>query len=213
MGAKTWMIVYADGDARARLAAGTPLDREATARLAAELFPKERLEPLEDTALAWTAPPDEELVIGCFAGVEVVAAKEFGGDFPSKLDPRFLARGAGRAVTVHAMHSVVDWFALAVWRDGTLVRALSASPESGVLEDIGQRLPFEEPYWRGEHRVDDGEDEDAYPLPFHPLELGEAALGALFGYHLEGPIDGTLLDPETIPLMRFKRKRRILGLF
>lgn len=124
-------------------------------------------------------------------------------------------RARGRAVTVHAMHSVVDWFAFAVWRDGTLVRALSASPDAGVLEDIGQRLPFEEPYWRGEHRVEggEGEDEDAYPLPFHPLELGEAALGALFGYHLEGPVDETLLDPETIPLMRFKRKRRILGLF
>jgi hypothetical protein len=206
MGAKTWMLVNADGDARTRLTAGAPLDREATVRLAAELFPKEKLEPLEDTALAWTAPPDAELVIGCFPGVEIIAAKEFGGDFPSKLDPRFLARAAGRTVTTHAMHSVVDWFAFAVWRDGKLVRSLS--------EDIGARLPFEEPFWRGEHPLEEGEaDAEDDALPFHPLELGEAALGALFGYHLEGPIDGTLIDPETIPLMRFKRKRRILGLF
>jgi hypothetical protein len=214
MGAKTWMLVYADGDARTRLAAGAPLDRDATVRLAAELFPKEKLEALEDTALAWTAPPDAELAIGCFPGVEVVAAKEFGGDYPSKLDPRFLARAAGRTVTVHAMHSVVDWFAFAVWRDGTLVRALSASPDHGVIEDIGPRLPFEEPYWRGEHAVEEGEaDAENEALPFHPLELGEAALGALFGYHLEGPIDSTLIDPDAIPLMRFKRKRKLLGLF
>ena len=46
-----------------------------------------------------------------------------------------------------------------------------------------------------------------YPFPFHPLDLGEAALAALFGYHIEGPIDPALLAPETIPLARYKRSR------
>jgi hypothetical protein len=49
------------------------------------------------------------------------------------------------------MHSVVDWFAFAVWQDGRLKRSLSLSPDSGVLEDIGAKLPFEEPYWSGKH--------------------------------------------------------------
>jgi hypothetical protein len=39
MGAKTWMIVYSDGDAKERLAKLPAIDREATAKLAAELFP------------------------------------------------------------------------------------------------------------------------------------------------------------------------------
>lgn len=51
------------------------------------------------------------------------------------------------------------------------------------------------------------EEDDAYPFPFHPLELGEAALKDRFGYQLEGQIDASLLDPESIPLIRYKRSR------
>jgi hypothetical protein len=39
------------------------------------------------------------------------------------------------------------------------------------------------------------------------LDLGEAALKEFFGYQLEGEIDSCLLDPETIPLERYKRIR------
>jgi hypothetical protein len=74
------------------------------------------------------------------------------------------------------------------------------------VENIGQRFPFEEPYWSGEHpAVDPEEDEDGYPFPFHPLELGEAALAEFFGYQLEGVIDSSLLEPEQVSLLRFKR--------
>lgn len=211
MGAKTWMVVYANGIARELLAARPKLDRDATARLAARLFAKDRLEPLDDGDLSYTCPPDDELHIGCFPGVSVVAAKEFGIDYPSMLEPHFLEGEESQNVYLHAMHSVVDWFAFAVWRDGKLQRSLSLSPDSGVLEDIGQRLPFELPYWSGEHPAVDPEDEDEgdppYPFPFHPLELGEAALEDFFGYHIEGVIDPTLLAPETVPLIRYKRSR------
>jgi hypothetical protein len=105
------------------------------------------------------------------------------------------------------MHSVVDWFAYAQWRNGNLLRSLSLSPDNGILEDIGPRLPFEEPYWSGRHPAVDDEDEDAYPFPFHPLELGEAALHELFGYQLEGTSGPTLLQPETFTLLRYKRSR------
>lgn len=216
MGAKTWMLVYAESDARTALAARPALDRGASAAEAARLFPKDKLEALADGSLAWTNPPDKELNIGCFEGVTVVAAKEFGIDHPSKLDRRFLEHAQGRTVCLHAMHSVVDWFAFAVWRNGVLVRSLSLSPDSGILEDLGERLPFELPYWAGQHAAVDPDDEDEaspYPFPFHPLELGEAALAALFGYQLEGFVDPALLDPEQVPLLRFKRKRALFGLW
>ena len=84
----------------------------------------------------------------------------------------------------------------------------SLSPDSGIMEDIGQRLPFEEPYWSGKYpAVDSDEEKDAYPFPFHPLELGEAALRELFGYQLEGYIDASLLEPKSIPLVRYERSR------
>lgn len=208
MGAKTWMIVLADSNARDALAVKPSLDREATQKFANALFPGERLEPIGDGDLSYTCPPGGEMHIGCFPGVSVVAAKEFGIDYPSKLNPRFIVAGGNGTVTLHAMHSVVDWFAYATWEGGKLVRSLSLSPDSGILENIGQRLPFEEPYWSGEHpATDDDEDKNAYPFPFHPLELGEAALKDRFGYQLEGYIDASLLEPQSIPLIRYKRSR------
>lgn len=137
MGAKTWMLVYADGNARDLLTAKPKLDRDATTRLAKELFPKDGLQTIADGTLSYASPPDDEITIGYFPGVSVVAAAEFGIDYPSTLPPRFLRSAAGRTVYLHAMHSVVDWFAFAVWQDGQLKRSLSLSPDSGVLEDIG----------------------------------------------------------------------------
>lgn len=104
------------------------------------------------------------------------------------------------------MHSVVDWFAFAVWRAGQLERSLSLSPDSGVLEDIGAKMAFELPYWAGEHpAVDANDEDDVYPFPFHPLDLGEAALAEFFGYQLEGFIDESMFEPDEIALMRYKR--------
>lgn len=211
MGAKTWMLVYADGRARDALAVKSKLNREATQELAELLFRGERLELLGDGDLSYTNPPDNEICVGCFPGVSVVAGKEFGIDYPSTLDPRFIAAGGNGSVTLHAMHSAVDWFAYAIWVNGRLVRSLSLSPDGGILEDIGDHLPFEEPYWAGEYApLDDDEDTEVnpYPFPFHPLELGEAALKDQFGYQLEGYIDASLLDPFSIPLIRYKRSRR-----
>jgi hypothetical protein len=205
VGAKTWMLVYANGNVAEALKGSPPLDRRVTLQLARSLFPKEKLEPIGDGDLSYTCPPDEELHIGCFPGVSILAAREFGIDYPSKLPVRFISAGGAGTVYLHAMHSVVDWFACAQWTAGKLVRSLSVSPDSGILEDIGPRLPFEEPYWSGQHpATDDGED---YAFPFHPLELGEAALKQFFGYQLEGFIDPALLQPESIPLVKYKRSQ------
>lgn len=214
MGAKTWMLVYAAHDPREAQRSSPRLNRDATQVLANKLFPRDTLELVGDGDLSYTCPPDDEIHIGQFSGVSVVAAKEFGTDCPSRLSRHFITEASGGSVYLHAMHSVVDWFAYALWRNGTLVRSLSLSPDSGILEDIGQRLPFEEPYWSGQHpAVDSEEDEDAYPFPFHPLELGEAALADLFGYHLEGLFDESLFGPESVPLLRFKRSPRKRGLW
>ena len=213
MGAKTWMVMFADGVVGETLKSGPKLDREATTALAQQLFPRDNLKPLSDDTLLDTCPPDDELAIASFPGLSIVAAREFGIDRPSTLPRSFVRVGTGQSTYLHAMHSVVDWFAYAVWKDGVLHRSLSLSPDSGILEDIGAKLPFEEPYWAGEYpAVDPDEEESAYPFPFHPLELGEAALFELFGYHLEGA--DSHFDPEGIPLMRFKRSRSFWkGLF
>ena len=210
MGAKTSMLVYSLANASDALRNGPLLDRETSTKLASQLFPNEKLIELEDSHLAWTCPPDDEIRIGCFSGVSIVAAKEFRIGCPSQIIPRFLRSDRGANVTLHAMHSVVDWFAFAHWKDERLVRSLSLSPDSGLLEDTGERLAFEIPYWLGQHpAIDEDDGESQYPFPFHPLELGEAALKEFFGYQLEGMIDDSLIDPENIPLMSFRRKKSI----
>ena len=124
---------------------------------------------------------------------------------------QFRQAAEGRYVYLHAMHSVVDWFAYAIWKDGELIRALSVSPDNGVIEDVGPHRAFEEPFWNGERPADPEDPEDGYPLPFHPLELGEAALLDLFGYQLEGADGG--LDPFEVPMCRFNCRRKLLGLW
>ena len=208
MGAKTWMLVYSNGNPVEILKAKPQIDREASAAFAKTLFPSDKLESIGNGSLTFTCPPDDELVVGCFHGLSIIAAKEFGIDYPSRLSPAYIGHGKGQTIYLHAMHSVVDWFAFAVWKNGQLKRSLSLSPDSGVLEDIGQKLPFEEPFWAGQHpAIDPDEEGSDYPFPFHPLELGEAALVNFFGYQLEGGMDPSHLDSEEVPLLRFKRAK------
>lgn len=207
MGAKTWMLVYSNGEAAEKLAAGVTLDRAATNSLIGKLFPNEKMDAIEDGNLAFTNPPDDVIYAGCFGAVSIVAAKEFAGDYPSKVDPRFIDPSLGTHIYLHAMHSVVDWLAFAKWENGKLVRSLSLSPDSGILEDVGGKLAFELDFWEGKHPAVDPEEADApdYPLVFHPLELGGAALKAFFGYQLEGYPEDDLYDPEGIPLCGCRR--------
>ena len=95
MGAKTWMLVYADGEARAALARRPASDRAATEAFVRRLFPGETLKPIGDGDLCYTNPPDNEIYAGCFPGVSVVAAAEFGIDYPSRLPAHFIAAGGG----------------------------------------------------------------------------------------------------------------------
>jgi len=200
------MLVYAQDDPRIALGAQPELDRDAALQFARTLFPSDKLELLGETDLWSTCPPRNEIHVGQFPRIAVVAAKEFGIDHPSRLPRQFLEAIPARNIYLHAMHSVVDRFAYAHWVDARLVRSLSVSPDSGVLEDIGARLPFEEPYWSGQHPVIvDERSREAYPLPFHPLDLGDAAMFALFGYRLEGFTEPAQVTPESIRLLRLGR--------
>ncbi len=206
MGAKTWMLAIVENDAKESLKQNPELNRDASIALANKLFPSEKLEIISDGDLSYTCPPNNEIYIGVFPGISIVAAKEFGIDYPSKLPQHFIDLAGPCSIYLHAMHSVVDWFAYAVWTEGKLVRSLSVSPDNGIQEDIGERLSFEMPYWEGKYPAIDPDEDDAdYPLQFHPLEFGEAALLEFFGYQLEGPIDASQVEPESIPLVGLKR--------
>ncbi|MER5872212.1 hypothetical protein [Streptomyces sp. NPDC002044] len=208
MGAKTGLLAYADGDITAALREVTEADTTETAGLVERLYPGWVTEAREGEILSeGTYPADGLTYAASFPGVDIVCDRRLMIDRPSQLPEHLVAASAGRRMVLHAMHSVMDWLAFAVWEDGRLVRSLSLSPDSGVIEDIGEPFPFEAPYWAGDHPVEmdpDWEDEAPYPLPFHPLELGEEALRAFFGFILEGRRAPTDIDPDEVRLHGFR---------
>lgn len=206
MGAKDWMLLYAEGEIRPILQAAPAADRDATQALVARLYPVHRITQIADgTLFGQPNPPYHHVYAGCFPGLAVVCTADAALDRPSQLHRRFLDQAAGRTVYLHAMHSVVDWFAYAIWAsEGRLRRALSLSPDSGILENAGTPLDFEGPFWAGKRPVETtGFDRRPYPLPFHPLELGEDALRALFGFNFEGLCRDDDPDLESIVLAGF----------
>ncbi|MEV8374663.1 hypothetical protein AB0P21_18120 [Kribbella sp. NPDC056861] len=196
MGAKDWMLLYAEGNVAEVLRSHPQPDRAATRALVEHLHPEARLaETADGTLLESSNPPDDLVYAGVFPGLTVICSGEVALDRPSTLPAMYLAEANGRTVYLHAMHSVVDWFAYAIWTpDKQLLRALSLAPDGGIFENVGDPLPFERSYWAGEHQLEAEDGEPQYPLPFHPLELAEDALRALFGFNYEGYLlDG---DPE-----------------
>jgi hypothetical protein len=208
VGAKDWMLLYADGDVRSILQSVPPIDRDATRALVARLYPSHRLVEIDDGTMRDNPnPPDHHVYAACFSALTVVCTPDAALHRPSLLDRRFRDEAKGRTVYLHAMHSVVDWFAYAIWTgDGELWRSLSVSPDHGIIENLGVPLAFEAPYWAGEMapEVDDDDDEEGlYPLPFHPLELAEDALRSQFGFNYEGSYHEDDPDLEQVVLAGF----------
>ncbi|WP_217128671.1 hypothetical protein [Streptomyces sp. AC558_RSS880] len=209
MGAKTGLLVYADGDVPGLLRRVGAADPDRTVTMMRRLYPGREIEQCEGTNL-WNGvyPPEGTVCAASWPGVEVIGDQEVMIDAPSELPEHLVAASAGRRLVLHAMHSVVDWLAFAVWEDGRLVRSLSLSPDSGIIENIGEPLSFELPYWAGDRPADvipwPDEDEEPYPLPFHPLELGEEALRALCGFVREGRPEPDDIDTGSIRLHGFR---------
>lgn len=204
MGAKTSMLAFADGDPVAILKSKPQLDRDACLATIRQLYPELRFEALPDGDLLDTYPRGGDLYIGCYPGLTILAHDSVISE-ASQLDRRFLDFANGRTMLQHIMVSTVDAFAYGIWEKGELRRSLSIDADNGINEDIGARLPFEAPFWAGEHMDEEDPPHPDYAggAPFHPLELAEAALLQLFGYQLEGFTGPDEVQPETIPMMRF----------
>lgn len=202
------IVVYADGIPADVLRAYPVLDKPATRALAERLFPGAELEEVGDQLLADALnPPERVAYVGCFQGLDVVCSWTIMPDRPSLLDPAILAATGRPNAYLHAVHADAGWCAFGVWQAGVLVRACSVGPDSassdrassdrassggGLLEDLGDHLPFERDFW-GDGRLTEA-----------PYALGQAALHALLGIAL--PTDGHLddVDPELIPVVGYR---------
>ncbi len=203
MGAKAWFIACSDGDPKTVLAHRPAIDRGASRALAERLFPGCALDEEDDSALDLLNPEDGKLFVGHYGALQIVAHSELGGDYPSRAARKWFVPQLGRTAYLHATHSVVDWLAFGLWRDGKLIRALSVSPDDGVIEQIGDPLDFERPFWEGSKPADPDGGDDSYPLPFHPLELSEESMLQHMGYQFEGRPSEWVCDPSEIPISAF----------
>ncbi|MCY1137663.1 hypothetical protein OWR29_06600 [Actinoplanes sp. Pm04-4] len=204
MGAKTALLAFADGDIRSALRAATASNQAEAERLVRRVLPGYDVTPAGESSLFETYPPDDIAHVTVLPGVAIVCDQRLIRDRPSELPDHLLEAGAGRRIVMHGMHSVVDWLCFAVWEDGELVRSLSLSPDSGIMENIGEPYEFERPFWDGEHPVEPLFGPGPYPLPFHPLQLGEVALSNLFGFVIEGNPAPTDIDADSIPMHVFR---------
>ncbi|GLI01455.1 DUF6928 family protein [Phytohabitans aurantiacus] len=148
-----------------------------------------------------TYPPDDVVFASSSAGLDIVCDQRLTFDRPSTLPDHLRRIGDGQRGATLGTHSVVDWLSYATWSDGTLVRSLTLSPGSGIVENIGEPLPFEVAYWAGQHPV---ESEDPYPLPFHPLDLAQAALRHLFGFATDGPPGAGDVPADAVDLLGYR---------
>jgi hypothetical protein len=208
MGAKTALLAFTDGDLRPALLGATPCDPAEAEELVRQAHPGYDLTAIgAGTLFDWPYPPDDVTYATVLPGAELLCDRRLVLDRPSELSTHLHKAGAGRRIIMHGMHSVVDWLCFAVWEDGVLIRSLSLSPDGGIQENIGKPYDFEVPYWAGEHPVEPlpgWPDQGPYPLPFHPLDLGEDALRGLFGFVLEGRPDPDDIDAETVQLHGFR---------
>jgi hypothetical protein len=208
MGARTALLAFAEDDIRPALRGATRSDRAETEALVRQVHPGYVVTLADESTLFDDIyPPDDITYATVLSGAELYCDRRLVLDRPSELPEHLRKAGAGRRIVMHGMHSVVDWLGFAVWEDGVLVRSLSLSPDGGIGENIGEPYDFELPYWAGEHPVEPvpgWPDQGPYPLPFHPLALGEEALRALFGFTVEGRPEPDDIDAEAVHLHGFR---------
>jgi hypothetical protein len=200
LGAKTALLAYAAEDLVESLRQAREFDPAATHALVAATHPEwEGTASSEGNLSDDCYPPEGTVYAGSFPGIDILCDRDVRAYLPSEFPARYLDAAAGRRVILHAMQSVTDAFAYAIWENGSLVRSLCLSPDDGIVENIGDPLPFEAPYWAGEHPAG-----VRYPLAFHPLELGNDAARALFGFTIEGRQQATDIDAESVKLAGFQ---------
>jgi len=207
VGTNASLIVYTDGDPHQILRSAPALDRPAARDLVGRLFPEHAIQETSDADLWDVLAPDlGRAHAGCYPGLAIVCHAGLGRDRPSGLPRHILGAWPCRRVYLIAMISSFDCAAVAAWHGGQLRRSVSVTfngqladpPVAGeIVEDIGEPLPFEQQLWaRPRPRGDQS-------VPFHPLDLGHAALTAVLGLPYVLPLP----DPVgygTVPLAGFR---------
>ena len=171
------------------------------AAVVAQLFPRTTFRPAGSASLMEIGIPDRNTVaVTRFAGGLLMATQDAALYNPTILHQRYRKPGLGRTVVLLTQRSVSDMFAFARWRDGTISRSISVNPIGRVWESIGAPEDWERPFWDGLRPVEPG-----YPLPFHPLDMSDAALRGVLGLWCEGDSAAGLVSVDHMVMEVFQR--------
>lgn len=202
MGAKAGLVHLGEGLPSAALRSGLRPDPARSAELAATVLGG----PVRaDGALVLSEegvwPEQGTICVAAWEKCALIGYREIGPDRPSEIGSWIKAVSPTGGAHGVFMHSVVDYGAFAVWESGELRRSVSLAADPGIMEDVGDRYPFEEPFWAGRRGLAHAPD---YPLPFHPLDLAEEALLAFFGFGIERSSSMFTVDADAIELPAFR---------
>ncbi|MFI9773016.1 DUF6928 family protein [Streptomyces sp. NPDC052415] len=201
MGSKAAVVVFTASEPQGVFRDSGVIDRVRSQHLAETVLRAASCETSLFTLDLAVWPDIGVVCAASFPEYEVVCSQELARSQPSELTDWISHLAGGRDAYAVFMHSAEDWGAFAVWSEGRLLRSLSVNPDSGIIENVGERLPFETPFWGGVHSV---RDEAGYSLPFHPIDFGNEALREFFGFILEGREDESCVDPEEVEIPAFK---------
>lgn len=195
MGSKVSILAFASEVPSVVLHADL-VDQASASRELIESVLRERMEPVREVTLdeaLWPLPG--VACAGSFEGLELVTSLDLRQGKPSDMSSDVRRVGGDRNAFAVFMDSAIDWAAFAMWERGHLARSVSLSYEGGVVENEGVQLEFEQAFWALSTDV---------ALGFHPLELGNEALRAFFGFVQEGRWDEHGVDPEEITLTEYR---------
>lgn len=194
MGMKCNFIVASRGDAAARLRDLPPLDVAASDALATQILGKRawgrrrrshRIGDLGHDVYS----RDGEIAVAVYGDLIIAAFDDAAGWIGEAIDDWGWDLIDTHDVDAFLLHSVVGLGGFARWRDGSLVRTFSGSADDGLIDEDGDRLPFENDHV--------GED-DTFE------SITELAIRDRLGFCYEGACLPDDLDPATVPLVVYR---------
>jgi len=208
MGARVSVFALSTGWPRDDLSGGAFGGAAAALAAADELFPGRIGAALGTSTLEQQLYPRHSLWLAT-AGTTVLVSSARLSDAVHLA----LRAARGRRDSYVMMHSVSDSVVFSTSSgddDDPLARRVELHGEMDLEEAeafaFGPELPCEHPFWAGERFVGFGPGDRPEPeeLPFHPLDLGEEVLRALFGFTDEGDRLPGDLDPEDVVMYGFR---------
>ncbi|MEO0530192.1 MAG: hypothetical protein AAF266_06390 [Planctomycetota bacterium] len=159
-------------------------------------------------------PSDGRLYIGAYDGSIIVGDLGIGSEFMEVETPTELATLRSflpkSDVLAFQLQSVVNWYGYAYYKRGNLDRLRVGCADEGVLHDLGNPLPEEEPLFAKSYVNADGEQVWPFEYNGETDEMDHSSMGEEFVFEVSRRVFGERFDSfdHSKLAMSAYRKRR-----